>query len=103
MVRPTGSDGLPYDVDMNFLTNRLLRRFGPAGRVADVAIVGGAALRFAQRKGLVNDEIARKLGAPDSSAGASLSIGEMLLLAMALLRLIKHFTSRQEERTIIEI
>lgn len=88
---------------MNFLTNRLLRRFGPAGRVADVAIVGGAALKFAQRKGLVNEETARKFGATDSSAGASLSIGEMFLLGMALLRLVRHFTSRREHITVIEV
>jgi len=88
---------------MNFLTNRLLQGFGPAGRVADVAIVGGAALKFAQHRGLMNEETARKFGAADSSAGASLSLGEMLLLAMALLRLIRHFTSRREQVIIIEV
>ncbi len=88
---------------MNFLTTRLLRRFGSAGHVADVAIVGGAALRFAQRRGLVKDEIARKFGAPESSAGASLSIGEMLLLAMAIIRLIRYFSSRRKKATVIEV
>ncbi len=88
---------------MNLLTNRLLRRFGPAGRFADAVIVGGAALKFAQRKGLVNEQTARRFGAAGSSAGASLSLGEMFLLGMALLRLIRHFTSRREHITIIEV
>lgn len=86
---------------MNFLTKRLLRRFGPAGRVADLAVVGGAALKFAQKRGLITEDTARKLGASDSSAGASLSIGEMALLGMALWRLISQFRSRQRTETII--
>ncbi|MDW3179545.1 MAG: hypothetical protein R8J94_19290 [Acidimicrobiia bacterium] len=88
---------------MNFLTNRILRRFGPAGRLADVAVVGGAALKLAQRKGIVSEETARKFGATDSSAGSSLSLGEMLLLGMALLRLVRHFSSRRKQVTVIEV
>lgn len=87
---------------MKFLTRRLLGRFGPAGRVADLAIVGGAALKFAQRKGLVSDETAKRFGAADSAAGASLSIGEMAILAMALWRLVRQFRG-QDEPIIVEI
>lgn len=89
---------------MNFLTNRLLRRFGPAGRLADLAVVGGAALKFAQRNGLITEDTARKLGASNSSAGTSLSVGEMALLAMAVWRLISQFRSRgRTEHIIIDI
>lgn len=90
---------------MNFITNRLLRRFGPAGRLADAAIVGGAALKFAQRKGLVSDETARKLGAADSAAGSSLSIGELVLVVMAAARLVRQFTKKRQagEVTVIEV
>ena len=88
---------------MNFLSDQLFRRFGPIGRLTDAVIVGGAALKYAQRKGLVSDDTAMKLGASDSSAGSSVSIGEMLLVAAAALRLIRYFRSRQEIVTIIEI
>lgn len=87
---------------MDFFKNRLLRRFGPVGRLADVALVGGAALKFAQRKGLVSDATARKLGATDSPAGSSISIGEMLLVVAAALRLIRH-VRRRPDRVIIDI
>lgn len=87
---------------MNFLTRRLLGRLGPAGRVADLAIVGGAALKFAQRKGLVSDQTAQKLGASDSSGGSNVSIGEILLLLMALWRLVKHFSSK-DDSFLIEV
>lgn len=92
---------------MNFLTNRLLRRFGPAGRLADAAIVGGAALKFAQRRGLVSNETARKFGATDSPAGAGLSVGELILVVMAALRLFRQFrnsrTASSDRVTIIEV
>ena len=75
---------------------------GPAGRVADLAIVGGTALKLAQRKGLISDETAQKLGASDSSGGTNVSIGEIAILAMALWRLIRQFT-RKEETIIIDV
>lgn len=88
---------------MNFITNRLLSRFGPTARLADAAIVGGAALKFAQRKGLVSDETARKFGAADSAAGSSLSVGEFVLVALAAMRLLRHFTKKNEHVTVIEV
>lgn len=87
---------------MKFLTRRLLGRLGPAGRVADLAVVGGTALKLAQRKGLISDETAKKLGASTSSAGSSVSLGEMAILVMALWRLIRQFT-RKEETIIIDV
>ena len=88
---------------MNFLTNRLLRRFGPAGRVADFALVGGAALKYAQRKGYVSEETARRLGASDSSAGSNISVMEMILLGAAVYRLLKHWLGTGERVTVIEV
>lgn len=88
---------------MSYIVNRLLGRLGPAGRLADAAIVGGAALKFAQRKGLVSDETARKLGAADSAAGSGVSIGELLLVAMATIRLVRHFRRKRETITVIEV
>ena len=88
---------------MKFFTNRLLRRFGPAGRVADFALVGGAALKYAQRKGYVSDETARKLGASDSSAGTRISVLEMILLGAALYRILKQSLSQGEKVTVIDI
>ena len=87
---------------MKFLTNRLLRRFGPAGRVADFALVGGAALKYAQRKGYVSDETARKLGASDSSAGTSISVMEMILLGAAIYRILRQYLTKGEKVTVIE-
>ncbi len=87
---------------MKFLTRRLLGRLGPAGRVADLAVVGGTALKLAQRKGLISDETAKKLGASTSSAGSNVSLGEMAILVMALWRLIRQFT-RKEETIIIDV
>lgn len=88
---------------MNFLKNRLLRRFGPAGRLADVAVVGGAALKYAQRKGYLTDETARKLGAAESSAGSKLSIGELLLVAFALYRLIKQVAAKRGRAVVVDV
>ena len=65
---------------MKFITNRLLRRFGPARRLADAALVGGAALKYAQRRGWVNEETAKKFGASTSESGSTkLSITEIML------------------------
>jgi len=87
---------------MKFLTRRLLGRIGPAGRVADLAVVGGAALKLAQRKGLISDEVAHKLGASNSSGGTNVSIGEIAILAMALWRLVRQFT-RRGETVVIDV
>lgn len=87
---------------MKFLTRRLLGRLGPAGKIADLAVVGGTALKLAQRKGLISDETASRLGASNSSAGSSVSFGEMAILVMALWRLVRQFT-RNEETIIIDV
>lgn len=87
----------------NLIKNRLLRRFGPAKRLTDVALVGGAALKYAQRKGLVSEDTAKKFGASNSSGGAKLSIGEMILLAGAALRLIKRLLRGNTKKVVIEV
>jgi len=94
----------PYLERMGFLKKRLLRRFGPAGKLADVAIVGGAALRMAQRKGLITEETANKFGSASSSGGEAVSAAEMMLIAGALWRLLrKMVSSRKTERIVIDV
>jgi len=90
---------------MGLIKNRLLKRFGPAGRLADAAIVGGAAIKLAQKKGIITEDTAKKFSAPGSSGGESLSFAEMALLAGAVLRLIKKFLSGRgkNQKSIIDV
>jgi len=89
---------------MGFLKKRLLRRFGPAGKLADVAIVGGAALRMAQRKGLITEETANKFGSASSSGGEAVSAAEMMLIVGALWRLARKVISgRKTKRVVIDV
>lgn len=74
---------------MGFLRNRLLRRLGPLGRVADVALVGGMALRFAQRRGWVSDEQVDRMGLAGVVGGSSVGMGEIALAAAAAMRLLR--------------
>lgn len=59
------------------------------GRIADVALVGGAALRFAHRRGWIRDEQVNRLGLSAMLGGQAFGIGEMALAAMAALRLLR--------------
>lgn len=88
-----------------FIASRLLRRFGPAKRVTDAAILGGAALRYAHRRGWVSESAAKRFGAPDSSGGEDLSIGELLILGAAAFRLLRRVISKRRgsDRLIIDI
>ena len=83
------------------IKNRLLRRFGPAGRIGDVALVGGAALSYAQRKGYITEDTAKKFGASTSSGGASLSISETMLLLGAVWRLVRRILAGRKPKTVI--
>lgn len=85
----------------NLIKNRLLRRFGPAKRVADVALVGGAALSYAQRKGYITEATAKKFGATNSSGGSNLSVGEMMLLVGAVFRMLKKLLAGRSTKKII--
>lgn len=85
----------------NLIKNRLLRRFGPAKRLTDVALVGGAALKYAQRKGYVTEQTAKKFGASNSSGGSKLSIGEIILLAGAVMRMLKKMLAGRSTKKII--
>ena len=58
-------------------------------RMGDLVLVGGVALRFANRRGLISDDMAAKFGAPSSSGGTGLSASEMALVGAAALRLLK--------------
>lgn len=81
---------------MGFVRNRLLK-FGPLGRVADVALVSGTALRFARRKGWVSSETANKFGAPDSSGGSAVSVAELALALAAATRLFGRAKNRKSD------
>jgi len=74
---------------MGLLKNRLLRRFGPMGRVADVALVGSMALRFAQRQGWVSSEQVASWGLSSLTDSKSASTGQLALAAMAGFRLLR--------------
>lgn len=80
---------------MKFLRKKLAGRFPVLGRMSDVAIVGNAGLRLAHRRGLIDDEMAKKFGATSSSGGAGLSPTELALAGAALLRLLKRAKSKR--------
>lgn len=94
---------------MGFLRNRLLRRFSFLGRFADLALLLGAVLRFASRKGWISEQQISSLGldrfappaakTPGVSAGA-LPLGEMAMAGGAAWRLLrrKKSTSRRKLR-----
>lgn len=91
---------------MGILKNRLLRKFTPGGKAADAAILGGAALRMAARKGIITPETAAKFGAKESSGGEALSAAEMMLLIGAAWRLMRRvFSGRRgkTEKIIIDV
>ena len=77
---------------MSFLRNRLLRRLSFLGRVADIALVAGLALRVAQRKGMVSDEQMAQLGLSEVADGEPLGITEIALAGAALARLVRRRT-----------
>ncbi len=80
---------------MGFIRRTFTRRFPLLGRLGDVAIVGGTALRFANRRGLISDDMAKKFGAPTSSAGSSVSAGEIALAVAAAYRLATKARTRR--------
>lgn len=91
---------------MGFLKKRLLSKFTPAGKAADAAILGSAAIRMAQRKGIITDETAKKFGAKDSSGGEALSAAEAMLLIGAAWRLLRRIVSGRKgktERIVIDV
>lgn len=71
------------------------RRFSGLRRVGDVVLVAGVVLRFLNRRGLVSDELAARLGAPSSSGGSGISVSEMALVGAAALRLLKGVQKRR--------
>jgi len=88
-----------------FIKKRLLGKFGPTKRITDAALVGGAALSYAQRKGWVTESTAKKLGSESSAGGADLSIGEIALLAGAAWRLLRSITAGRgrSKKIIIDV
>lgn len=77
---------------MGLLRNRLLRRFSPLGRVADVALVASMGLRLAKRMGWIadnNSASASEMSLSGSSGGSSLGLPEMAMAGAALLRLLR--------------
>jgi hypothetical protein len=74
---------------MSSLRNRVLRRFSIIGRVADLAFVGGMALRLARRKGWIDSKRVNEYGLDDEADGQPLAIAEMVLAGAAVLRLMR--------------
>jgi hypothetical protein len=64
-------------------------RLRTLGRIGDIVLVGGVVLRFAQRRGWVSEELAAKLGAPESSGGSGVSISEVALAGAAAVQLLR--------------
>lgn len=85
--------------DMGLLKNTLLRRILPTGRATDAAMLAAAGLKFAQRRGLISPELGQKFGGL-GNLDSKLSIGEMLLLAGALWRLVRRFMNRNSSQII---
>lgn len=79
-----------------------LRRFPVVGRMTDVAIVGNTALRVANRRGLVSDDMAKKFGAADSSGGSSVSAAELAMAGAAALRLVQRMVRRRASKKVSE-
>ena len=74
---------------MSFLRNRLVRRFSFIGRVADLALVGGMALRFAHRQGWIDLDGSNEFG-PDPEADTQpFGAAELVLAGAALVRLLR--------------
>lgn len=73
---------------MSILRNRLLRRFSIVGRVADLALVGGMALRLAQRKGWIDSKKVDQYGLDDIDDQPA-GLVEMALAGAALMRLLR--------------
>ena len=83
---------------MGFVRNKIVQRLpgGTAvGRLTDIAIVGNAGLRWANRRGWVSDEMAERFGASTSSGGTGLSAKELALVALAAMRLVSRVRKRR--------
>lgn len=80
---------------MGFIRKRLLGRLGPAGKIADIALVSNTALRYARRKGWVSADTASKVGAADSSGGSAVSIAEIAVALAAATRLFGRAKKRK--------
>ncbi len=74
---------------MSFLRNRVLRRLSIIGRIADLILVGGMALRLAQRRGWINNHRVIEYGLDDETVGQPLVIAEIAMAAAAMLRLMR--------------
>lgn len=61
---------------MGFVTRRLLRRFSIFGRIADLLMVGGIVLRFAQKRGWLGqggEDLLARLGMGSAATAGSAS------------------------------
>ena len=74
---------------MSILRNRLLRRFSFIGRLADLAIVGGAALRLARRQGWIDSGQIDQFGEDPDATDHRARLVEAALLGAALGRLLR--------------
>lgn len=74
---------------MSFLRNRLFGRFTILGRIADLLLVAGLLLRFAQRQGWISDKQMAQIGLAEVSKGEPLGISEVALAGAAAMRLLR--------------
>ena len=75
---------------MGLLRNRLLRRFSPFARVADMALVASMGLRFAKRKGWIGtDNPVTEMSLSGSSNGSRVGLTELAMGGAALVRLLR--------------
>ena len=82
-------EGEGYGVGMSFLRNRVLRRFSILGRLADLALVGGMALRLAKRQGWIESAQIDQFGSDPDEEDRLVGLAEIALTTVALVRLLR--------------
>ncbi len=87
---------------MGFIIRRLLRRFSVLGRLADLIAVAGMALRFAQRKGLIDDQLLSRFGMPASTPGPAIA-GQAVVGGSAAWRIARRLWSARKLRRMARL
>ena len=74
---------------MSILRNRLLRRVSIIGRVGDLVLVGGMAIRLAKRQGWIAGAHIDEFGVDPEAADPQARLVEMAVAGAALFRLLR--------------
>lgn len=88
---------------MRFLARRFFRRTSIIGRIADIAMIGGFLVRFAQRRGLIDDATLNRAGLANVARGETPSAGEMVVVAGAAMRFARRMLSRRRLRRLARL